>query len=102
MPGVDWLPIVSQVKSLCQLVTLDFEGAARTAENFAKECPVVSQVTSTVQLIAGDADGALETQKRCLGTLNNVANGLPVVGHAKGKHLFYIFLSKNRNTNTIF
>lgn len=85
MPGVDWIPGVSQLKSAVQLITGDVEGAARTQENFAKECPVVSQVTSAVQVIAGDTDGALETQKRCLGTINNVANGIPVVGHVKGK-----------------
>ncbi|XP_017886517.1 uncharacterized protein LOC108628834 [Ceratina calcarata] len=84
MPGIDWIPGVSHVKSLVQAVTGDTEGAARTMENFHKECPIVSQVTSIVQLAAGDAEGALETQKRCLGTVNNVANGIPVIGHAKG------------------
>ncbi|CAJ0919238.1 unnamed protein product, partial [Mesorhabditis belari] len=84
MPGLDWIPGVSQLKSGFQLITLDFEGARQTQENFVKECPVVSQVTSVVQLATGDADGALETQKRCLDTVNNVVNGLPVIGHAKG------------------
>lgn len=85
MPGIDWIPGVSQVKSLAQAITGDFEGAAKTAENFTRECPVVSQITSAVQLAAGDIDGAIETQKICLGTVNNVANGIPVVGHVKGE-----------------
>ena len=84
MPGVDWIPGVSQLKASLQLITGDVEGAARTTENFLRECPVVSQATSVVQLIAGDEKGALETQLRCIGTLNNVANGIPVVGHVKG------------------
>ncbi|XP_012279076.1 uncharacterized protein LOC105698984 [Orussus abietinus] len=84
MPGIDWIPGVSQVKALAQAVTGDTEGAMKTMENFCRECPGVSQVTSVVQLAAGDAEGALETQKICLGTVNNVANGIPVIGHAKG------------------
>ena len=85
MPGLDWISGVSQLKSAVQLITLDVEGALQTQENFLKECPVVSQATSIVQLVGGDANGALETQKRCLSTVNNVANGLPVIGHAKGE-----------------
>ncbi|XP_014214078.1 uncharacterized protein LOC106643444 [Copidosoma floridanum] len=84
MPGVDWIPGVSQLKATLQAVTGDTEGAKRTMVNFVRECPGVSQVTSVVQLAAGDAEGALETQKICLGTVNNVANGIPVVGHVKG------------------
>ncbi|KAG4068124.1 hypothetical protein HA402_001549 [Bradysia odoriphaga] len=84
MPGCDWIPGIAQLKSTVQLLTGDTEGAARTQQNFIRECPVVSQVTSVVQLASGDKKGAKETQKRCLGTINNVANGLPVVGHVKG------------------
>ncbi len=84
MPGFDWIPVVSQVKSVLQLISGDAEGAKITLKNFSRECPVVSQVTSLVQLSMDDADGALETQKQCLGTLNNFANGVPGVGHVKG------------------
>uniref|UniRef100_A0AC34FH74 Uncharacterized protein n=1 Tax=Panagrolaimus sp. ES5 TaxID=591445 RepID=A0AC34FH74_9BILA len=84
MPGADWIPVVSQIKSIVQLCAGDEDGFRKTNENFVKECPIVSQVTSVVQLIGGDADGALETQKKCLGTLNNVANGVPLIGHIKG------------------
>lgn len=84
MPGIDWIPGVSQLKAGLQLLTGDVEGAARTTENFLRECPIVSQGTSLVQVLAGDPEGALETQRQCLGTINNVANGIPVVGHAKG------------------
>ncbi|CAF1157176.1 unnamed protein product [Didymodactylos carnosus] len=80
----DWIPGISQVKSLFQVACGDLKGAAKTQDNFIKQCPGVSQVTSVVQLVTGDADGALETQKQCLGTLSRVADGVPVVGHAKG------------------
>lgn len=86
MPGADWMPGVSQLKSTVQLLAGDKEGAKKTQENFLKECPVVSQVTSVVQLARGDLYGAIETQERCVGTINNVANGIPVVGHVKGKY----------------
>lgn len=84
MPGPDWIPVVSQVKSLVQAVTGDVKGARKTQENFSRECPIVSQVRSVVELAAGDKEAALDTQLRCLGTVNNVADGLPVVGHVKG------------------
>jgi len=83
--SVDWIPGISQIKSMVQLATCDVKGAAQTQANFLQECPGVSQATSVVQLALGDVEGALETQKKCLGTVNNVANGIPVVGHVKGE-----------------
>ena len=85
MPGVDWIPGVAQLKTVCQLVTGDFKGAATTHVNFCQECPGMSQLFSLALLATGDKEAALETQKKCLGTINNVANGIPVVGHVKGK-----------------
>ena len=41
---VDWIPGVSQIKSVVQLAFGDAEGAAKTQENFFRQCPVVSQV----------------------------------------------------------
>ena len=84
MPGIDWIPGLAQVKTLAQLVTGDVQGALRTNLNFCRECPLVSPAYSVCQVIDGDTDGAWETQKICLGTVNNFANGLPVVGHVKG------------------
>lgn len=34
--------------------------------------------------MAGDVDGAIETQKKCGNALLRTADGIPVVGHAKG------------------
>lgn len=42
------------------------------------------KVTSTVQVLTGDVDGAIETQKKCGNALLRTADGIPVVGHAKG------------------
>ncbi|CAF0951837.1 unnamed protein product [Didymodactylos carnosus] len=92
----DWIPGISQAKSLFQAACGDFDGAAQTQENFLRQCPVVSQVTSAVQFAAGYEDEALETQasggylnysgaaKQCLGTMSNFADGIPIVGHLKG------------------
>ena len=74
MPGLNWVPGLSQLKSVCQLVTGDVVGAAKTQEDFFRECPVLSQVTGTVQAIAGDTEGAQETFNRGLTTINNVVN----------------------------
>lgn len=81
---MDWIPVLSQVKSLVQVISGDAEGAQQTQENFLKQCPIVSQGTSLVQAISGDEKGARETQMAFLNTVSGVANGIPVVGHAKG------------------
>ncbi|XP_076285166.1 uncharacterized protein LOC143211398 isoform X2 [Lasioglossum baleicum] len=84
MPFIDWIPVVSQLKATVQLVTGDADGGIRTQENFLRECPGVSQLTSIVQLATGHTEAAIETQKRCIGTINNVVNCVPVIGHVKG------------------
>ena len=71
---MDWVPILSQTKSLFQALCGDTEGAKQTQENFLKTCPVISQGTSLVQLIAGDEEGALETQKAFGRTVSGVVN----------------------------
>ena len=85
MYGFDWIPVWSQLKSFCQLITGDREGAARTQLNFFKECLFVSQITSIVQLIIGDCDGACETYKRCAGRISKIISGIPTIGIMKGK-----------------
>ena len=87
---MNWLPGISQLKSVVQLATLDFEGAAKTQKDFFQQCPIVSQVTAGVQLLTGNEELAENTFKKGLGTLNGVANGIPVIGHFKGVvHLAY-------------
>eukprot|EP00438_Fugacium_kawagutii_P034408 Skav207743 [mRNA] locus=scaffold362:449188:450115:- [translate_table: standard] len=81
---VDWVPGLSQVKSLVQVTFGDAEGAERTQQNFIRQCPVVSQVTSAVQAGCGDNKAALETQKQFGGAMSGLADGIPLVGHIKG------------------
>lgn len=81
---MDWIPLLSQVKSLVQVIGGDEEGARQTQINFTRQCPVVSQTTSLVQAIQGDLDGARETQLEQMKMLSNTVEMIPVVGHAKG------------------
>ena len=84
MPGVDWIPGVSHLKAGIQLITGDVEGAGRTMKNFHQECPVVSQLVAGAALVAGDEEFAKETWDKGVGTVNNMLNSTPVVGHVKG------------------
>ncbi|KAH9522800.1 hypothetical protein DERF_006358 [Dermatophagoides farinae] len=79
MPGGDWIPVLSQMKSFVQVITGDMEGACQTQANFSRECPIVSQ---NWLVVMGEA--AIETQRRCLSTMNDFVDGLPIVGHVKG------------------
>lgn len=57
---MDWIPVVSQVKSMVQLIAGDAEGAAKTQENFVNQCPIISQVKTVSHLVAGDVEKADE------------------------------------------
>lgn len=84
MGNVDSVPIISQAKSLVQVIGNDAEGARRTQENFSRQCPVVSQTRSLVEVTMGDADAALETQKQFGHGVNDFFDGTPGAGHLKG------------------
>lgn len=60
--GLDWIPVVSQTKSLVQACQGNMEGARQTQENFSKRCPVVSQSRSAAEALMGDTKAALKTQ----------------------------------------
>ena len=62
MGNVDSVPVISQLKSLGQVIVGDVDDARETQENFADNCPIVSQAKSLVQVCAGDAEGARQTQ----------------------------------------
>ncbi|KAJ3113298.1 hypothetical protein HDU96_003567 [Phlyctochytrium bullatum] len=81
----DWIPVVSQVKSLIQAIAGDAKGALKTQQTFSQTCPVVSQIRSLVEAtILGDPVAAAETQLKQLALLSSVADSIPVVGHVKG------------------
>lgn len=81
---MNWLPVVSQVKSFVQWAAGDSEGARKTQEDFVNQCPIVSQTKSLVHAIQGDNEAARQTQKQFGGAMSNLADGIPVVGHVKG------------------
>ncbi|KAL4509196.1 hypothetical protein ABPG72_018127 [Tetrahymena utriculariae] len=81
---MDSIPFLTQCKSLFLAITGDTEGARQTQENFFNKAPIVSQFKSAVQANRGDNEGALETQKQFLNGMDELADGIPVVGHAKG------------------
>ena len=94
---VDWLPGISQVKSLLQWACGDNEGALKTQLNFVKKCPGVAQVTGTVAIKVGqiyEEQGCIEFGEEIMRqepeNIDDLLNGTPVIGHIKGRihHLF--------------
>lgn len=81
---VDWIPGISQLKSLFQVMSGDAEGAKRTQENFSKQMPVVSQIRSAVESASGNDEAARQTQLAFADNVSNVADAIPIVGHVKG------------------
>lgn len=84
MGNTDSLPVVSQVKSAVQAIAGDTEGARQTQLNFVKGCPIVSQAVALGAVIGGDTKYAKESQVYFGKNLMNMADSIPVVGHAKG------------------
>jgi hypothetical protein len=81
----DQLPIISQVKSLVQVIAGDSQGARDTQDNFTKgiflPAPIIR---SLVELGQGNSAAAGQTWKSTGNNLEGIVDGLPVVGHAKG------------------
>lgn len=63
MGNTDSIPVISQVKSLVQVITGDEEGAKKTQENFSKLAPIVSQARSAYHALDGDLEQAKNIQK---------------------------------------
>ena len=81
---VDSLPVISQTKSLVQVISGDADGARHTQENFSRQCPVVSQARSLVEVSMGDEEAALKTQEQFGKGMSDLADAVPGVGHIKG------------------
>lgn len=93
---VDWIPVVSQIKSLFKLIFGDPRGALKTQQNFIAKCPVVAHfVALEAYFLAGlcynpcfEKDCLMEFAERCLiggtRTACNIIDYVPVVGHVKG------------------
>lgn len=82
MGNIDSIPVVSQAKSLVQVIFGDAKAAKETQENFARTGIVVSQFNSLGQTIAGYPDEARKIQEEFGKELVSVGESFPVVGHA--------------------
>lgn len=80
---MNWLPIVSQLKSFVQACDSDYEGARETQVDFVETCPIVSQITSAVQAAQGDSKSARETQVKFVHMVGRLMNSMPGVGFVK-------------------
>ncbi|KAG1657684.1 hypothetical protein FOA52_011961 [Chlamydomonas sp. UWO 241] len=63
MAPVDIIPVVSQAKSLIQVVGGDVAGAKATQQIFSKRCIIVSQARSAFEAATGRRKDAAETQR---------------------------------------
>ena len=85
---MDWVPAVSQAKSLVQTVSGDIEGAKQTQRNFVETFPIVSQIKSLAHFLKGNKQKAKEVQKIFIKStgrfINEAINSTPVIGHIKG------------------
>lgn len=89
----DWIPVVSQLKSLVQWASGDAEGALETQFNFIKKCPVVAQVTGTVAVTMGHVNGdrgcvefGEEALRQGTETINGFTDSTPVIGQMKAAY----------------
>ena len=107
---VDWIPVVSQIKSLFQLVFGDARGALKTQYNFVTTCPGVAHFVALEAYILAsvcshhcaekscfeqkEAFSGFELAKRCLiggtRTACDIVDYVPLLGHLKGL-LCYLF-----------
>lgn len=76
----DYIPFISQAKSLVQAVMGDTEGARKTQNKFTKSFPVISQVRWGIELALGDKEAAIDTFK----VGSRFVDGIPGIGHVKG------------------
>jgi hypothetical protein len=86
MSFFDSFPILSQLKSLVQVIAGDEEGAKKTQENFAYEntFPVLSQLVSAAYAINGELDKAKALQEKFAAEVGSLTDSIPVAGHIKG------------------
>lgn len=81
----DGIPLISQGKSLIQVISGDAEGAKRTQENFTKQMPIISQARSTVEKVMGNFEDAQKTEEQFItGFVEPIVDNTPGVGHVKG------------------
>ena len=82
MGNTDSIPLVSQVKSLVQVISGDEEGALETQKNFIRTGIIASQINSAVVAAQGDHEEARRIQEEFGEESLTILEGLPLVGHA--------------------
>ena len=81
----DAIPIISQIKSILQLLFGQNECALETQINFMDATPLISQLKSLYQVfVSNDLIKAIETQKKFLIITNATIDSIPLIGHIKG------------------
>lgn len=84
MGNTDSIPVISQTKSIFQVITGDIEGASQTLKNFAETGIIASQITSFIHVARGDYEAARKTQIKFEKGMESLADSIPVAGHVKG------------------
>jgi hypothetical protein len=94
MGPVNSIPVISQIKSLAQVIEGHPEEAKKTQDDFSKQCVVVSQCRSLVHSIAGDNEQAKKVQEEYLNvaksTFNGAVNSMPIVGNHLKEGIYYL------------
>lgn len=82
---MDWVPIISQLKSLVQYLSNDSVGATITQQNVSKQCIIISQCRSFVEYcyFTDGKDRATQTQLVQFQFLCDVFSSIPIIGHVK-------------------
>eukprot|EP01084_Bolivina_argentea_P157541 274519_1 len=81
----DSIPIISQIKSLLQLLFGQSNRALETQINFIDATPLLSQLKSLYELFINVSPiQAYQTQKKFLIITNATIESIPVIGHIKG------------------
>ena len=81
----DALPIISQIKSILQLLFGQTSRALETQINFLDATPLLSQLKSLYEIfVQKNVIKATKTQHKFLIITNATINGIPLVGHIKG------------------
>eukprot|EP00092_Neocalanus_flemingeri_P038975 GFUD01042429.1.p1 GENE.GFUD01042429.1~~GFUD01042429.1.p1 ORF type:complete len:510 (+),score=178.90 GFUD01042429.1:68-1597(+) len=81
MGNTDSIPVVSQVKSLVQVIAGDQEAARKTQENFIRTGIIASQVNSAIAAANGDLEEARKIQEEFGKEAVNTLEVLPLIGH---------------------
>eukprot|EP01084_Bolivina_argentea_P137575 242298_1 len=81
----DTIPLISQIKSLLQLLFGQTSESLETQINFVDATPILSQLKSLYELFIDYSPiQAYKTQKRFLIITSATIEGIPIIGHIKG------------------